>query len=75
MLFKELNMAVSKGNFQGVNVMEVKLTSDHWGCGLSPVDNAPVHHFKNNDPLCAVFKELSHFTLQLGFGFVLGYYL
>lgn len=42
---------------------------------LSPVDDASVHHFKNDDPLCAVFEELRHFALQLGFGLVLGYYL
>lgn len=45
------------------------------GCVLSPVDDASVHHFKNDDPLCAVFEELCHFVLQLGFGLVLGYYL
>lgn len=32
-----------------------------------------MHHFKNDDPLCAVFEELCQFALQLGFGFMLGY--
>lgn len=44
-------------------------------CVLSPVDDASVHHFKNDDPLCAVFEELRHFALLLGFGLVLGHYL
>lgn len=34
-----------------------------------------MHHFKNDDPLCAVFEELRHFALQMGFGLVLGDYL
>lgn len=32
-------------------------------CVPSPVDDASVHHFKNDDPLCAVFKELRYFAL------------
>lgn len=44
-------------------------------CVLSPVDDASVHHFKNDDPLCAVFKELRQFALHLGFGLVLSHYL
>lgn len=39
----------------------------------SPVDDAPVHHFKNDDSLRAVLEKLGHFALQLGFGLVLGH--
>lgn len=74
MLCKEQNMTANWDHFQCINVTR-RLRWDESGCVWSPVDDASVHHFKNDDSVCAVFEELRHFALQLGFGLMLGHYL
>lgn len=41
----------------------------------SPVDDPPVHHLQDDDPLRAVLQELCHFVLQRHLCLMLGHHL
>lgn len=42
---------------------------------LTPVDDPPVDHLQDDDPLCAVLQEVRHLVLQDRFGFMFGHHL
>lgn len=42
---------------------------------MLPVDDPPVDHLQDDDPLRAVLQELRHLALQHRLGFVFGHHL